>query len=270
MAMKYKNLLLIVALNLVALIILTITLPHLMISPGNTINAHGKIAQDCFACHTPFLGSRPEKCMDCHKVSEIGLKTTQGVAIGREKKNVAFHQNLIEKDCIACHSDHNGVMAFRPISHFSHELLIIDMREQCSDCHTNPGDRLHRKLKANCKQCHTTDAWTPATFDHRDYFRFDRHHEADCETCHVDNNYNNYTCYGCHEHSRSNIREEHYEEGIYDYENCVECHRSGDEDEAERLWRSSRNKADYRSRSEHANHEEAHENHERDDDNDDD
>ena len=30
------------------------------------------------------------------------------------------------------------------------------------------------------------------------------------------------------------------EEGIYDYENCVECHRSGDEDEAERIWRSKR------------------------------
>jgi len=26
--------------------------------------------------------------------------------------------------------------------------------------------------------------------------------------------------------------------GIYDYENCTECHRSGDEDEAEYLWKS--------------------------------
>ena len=47
-----------------------------------------------------------------------------------------------------------------------------------------------------------------------------------------------YTCYGCHEHSRSKIREEHVEEGIRDYENCVEGHRSGDEDEAKRIWRS--------------------------------
>lgn len=34
------------------------------------------------------------------------------------------------------------------------------------------------------------------------------------------------------------IFEEHVEEGIRDYENCVECHRSGDEDEAKRIWRS--------------------------------
>jgi hypothetical protein len=50
----------------------------------------------------------------------------------------------------------------------------------------------------------------------------------------VDNDYTRYTCYGCHEHSRSKIREEHLEEGIYQYENCVECHRSGDAEEGAR------------------------------------
>jgi len=59
-----------------------------------------------------------------------------------------------------------------------------------------------------------------------------------CSRCHENNDYKKYTCYGCHEHSRSNIREEHLEEGIRDFENCTECHRSPDEDEAERLMRS--------------------------------
>jgi hypothetical protein len=36
--------------------------------------------------------------------------------------------------------------------------------------------------------------------------------------------------YGCHEHSRSKIREEHVKEGVSDYENCVECHCSRDEE----------------------------------------
>ncbi len=235
--MKYTRILLIVSLNLAVLIALAVTLPQLMISPGQPIQAHAEITSDCFACHTPFLGSRPEKCVQCHQVDEIGLKTTQGEPIGGEKKSVAFHQRLIEEDCVACHSDHNGVMAFRPISRFSHELVAASMREQCEDCHANPVDSLHRKIEGNCKQCHTIEAWKPATFDHADYFRFDRHHETDCETCHVASDFGSYTCYGCHEHSRSNIRGEHYEEGIYNYENCVECHRSGDEDEAEWRWR---------------------------------
>jgi hypothetical protein len=238
MAMKYKKLLLVVTLNLVVLVALAVIWPHLMISPGKPIPAHREIADDCFACHAPFIGSTPERCMACHKVEEIGLKTTKGVTIGAENKQVAFHQQLIEADCVACHSDHNGVMAFRPISQFSHELVEASVREKCTSCHTNPGDALHRKINDSCNQCHTLDRWRPATFDHDDYFRFDRHHEAECETCHIDNVFDKYTCYGCHEHSRSNIRGEHMEEGIYDYEECVECHRSGDEHEAERRWRS--------------------------------
>ncbi|MEN8108595.1 MAG: hypothetical protein ABFS22_11385, partial [Pseudomonadota bacterium] len=94
-----------------------------------------------------------------------------------------------------------------------------------------PCDNLHQDIKGNCGQCHTEESWVPATFDHDEYFRFDREHTTKCRTCHINNDYSNYTCYGCHEHSRSNIREEHVEEGIHDYENCEECHRSGDEDD---------------------------------------
>lgn len=239
--MKYKTTLLIVAVNLAVILLLAIALPHLMITPGNTIEAHAEFATDCFACHTPFIGSQPEKCVACHKVAEIGLVTSKGMPIGKEQKNVAFHQKLLEADCVACHSDHKGVMAFRPISRFSHDLLEPALQEQCDSCHANPGDALHAKIKGNCAQCHSLAGWTPATFEHDEFFRFDRHHDTDCETCHMESDYSNYTCYGCHEHSRSKIREEHREEGIYDYENCVECHRSGDEDEAERVWRSKNN-----------------------------
>ena len=103
-----------------------------------------------------------------------------------------------------------------------------------------PGDALHLKIKGDCGQCHMQQAWLPATFQHEDFFRSERHHDTECVTCHINNDYAHYSCYGCHEHSRSTIREEPVEEGIYDYENCVECHRSGDEDEAEGIWRSNR------------------------------
>jgi len=236
--MKNKTILLIVTFNLIALVLLAIFAPQLMISPGKTIDAHAELASDCFACHTAFIGSSPQKCIACHKIEDIGKKTTKGLLIEKENKNVAFHQQLIEDDCIACHSDHKGVKAFRPISQFSHRLLQTNLQQQCDSCHSNPVDDLHQKIKGNCGQCHTQEAWLPATFEHENYFRFDRDHNTECVTCHINNDYSNYTCYGCHEHSRSKIREEHLEEGIRDYENCVECHRSGDEDEAKRIWRS--------------------------------
>ena len=236
--MKNKTVFLAVLINLAVWGSLAIIFPHLMISPGKPIDAHAELARDCFACHTPFIGSTPGKCIACHKVDEIGIKTTKGLLISQEKKSVAFHQKLIEEDCVACHSDHKGVKAFRPISQFSHQLLQAMVREQCDACHSIPGDALHQKIQGNCGQCHTQENWLPATFDHEKYFRFDQDHDTECATCHVNNNYNSYTCYGCHAHSRSEIREEHVEEGIYQYKNCVECHRSGDEEEAEYLWRT--------------------------------
>jgi hypothetical protein len=48
----------------------------------------------------------------------------------------------------------------------------------------------------------------------------------------VANDYKKYTCYGCHEHTPAKIKREHLEEGIRNFDNCVECHRSGDKDEA--------------------------------------
>jgi hypothetical protein len=240
MAMKKNRLTLIIAINLAVLALLVFALPQLMVSPGRPIEAHADLADNCFACHTPFIGSTAEKCITCHRVEEIGKLTTTGVPIERENKQVAFHQQLIEEDCVACHSEHKGVKPFRPIGRFSHDLLQVATREQCDGCHSKPGDALHQKIDANCSECHSNEAWLPATFDHRDYFRFDRHHDTECSTCHVDSNYATYTCYGCHEHSRSKIREEHLEEGIYEYENCTECHRSGDEDEAERIWKQRR------------------------------
>jgi hypothetical protein len=40
-----------------------------------------------------------------------------------------------------------------------------------------------------------------------------------------------YTCYGCHEHSRSEVESEHREEGIGNLSNCVRCHPTGREEE---------------------------------------
>lgn len=74
--------------------------PELMISPGKTIDSHAEISSDCFACHTPFIGSTADKCMACHKVADIGIRTTRGLAIDKEKKNVAFHDY---ESCVECH-----------------------------------------------------------------------------------------------------------------------------------------------------------------------
>ncbi|WP_295440637.1 class III cytochrome C family protein [uncultured Thiodictyon sp.] len=230
----------VVAANLVVLLALVLLYPHLMIAPGHLIKAHAALEHDCFACHTPLLGSRPARCQQCHRPNEIGLVTTKGLPIVDTAKLTPFHQGLVERDCVACHSDHRGVRPYRQIARFSHRLLQGSLLEQCSGCHRAPKNELHQALTGNCGQCHNQQAWTPATFDHDRFFRLDGDHNTTCITCHRGNDYTRYTCYGCHEHSRAGIREKHVEEGIYNFDACVECHRSGDDKEGGHQGRSGK------------------------------
>lgn len=220
---------LVLAANLIVIAILAFVYPNLMVGPGKLIPGHKQLETDCFACHAPLRGASSDRCVSCHKTAEIGHLTTTGKPITKPLTSTPFHQKLINQDCVACHSDHAGVKRFRPQKNFNHALLQKATLEQCQSCHKSPADSLHRQISGNCSQCHNQNKWTPATFDHRKYFELDRDHNASCVTCHVANDYSRYTCYGCHEHTPDNIRREHIEEGIRDFDNCVECHRNADE-----------------------------------------
>lgn len=215
--------------NLVALAVLAFVYPHLMVGPGKLIPGHKQLETDCFACHAPFKGASSEQCTDCHKLADIGRLTTLGQPIAKPLTSTPFHQQLVSRDCIACHSDHAGVKSFKQEGHFNHALLKAETRQECQQCHKSPSDSLHKQVSGKCTQCHKQERWTPATFDHDKYFALDNDHNTRCVTCHVRNDYSRYTCYGCHEHSLANIRGEHIEEGIRDFDNCVKCHKSSRE-----------------------------------------
>jgi hypothetical protein len=211
----------------------TLQNPMIFLDPGPVITGHTKIEGDCFQCHTPLLGPNDEKCIACHKPAKIG--------VGKPGK-LLFHHQLQENRCVNCHTDHIGIEAAKATHTFDHSLLVSLSQNACQKCHTSPKDTLHRDmtLTSGCAQCHGTEKWKPATIDHTKYFEFDMDHEAKCSVCHTTTDYKKYTCYECHEHSPEKIRQEHWEEGIRNYETCVTCHRNADEDEAERAWESIR------------------------------
>lgn len=221
----------ILAANLIVLAVLVFVYPNLMVGPGKLIPGHKQLEKDCFACHAPFGGAASERCVSCHKPGEIGRLTSAGLPISKPLTSTPFHQKLSSQDCVACHSDHAGVKRFRVQGRFNHALLQKATRDQCQDCHKSPNDTLHKQISGNCGQCHTQEKWTPATFDHNKFFPLDRDHNTSCVTCHVHNDYSRYTCYGCHEHTPENIRREHIEEGIRNFDNCVKCHRSANEND---------------------------------------
>jgi hypothetical protein len=238
---KRRSALSLIAANVLALVALAFIYPHLMVSPGPLVAAHAELTTDCFACHSPWRGADSKRCMRCHAPAEIGLRTTKGVPVARQGLKISFHQELVEQDCMACHSEHQGVrLTERSPMRFSHALLRGPIRERCESCHAAPTDAIHRQIKTNCAQCHSPQAWKPAKFDHAKLFVLDRNHNTECATCHVNSDFSRYTCYGCHEHQPARIRAEHLEEGIRDFEDCVKCHRSASEEPEGRGSREGR------------------------------
>ncbi|WP_028009257.1 hypothetical protein [Solimonas flava] len=219
----------VVLLGVLALVLLR---PEPMLSPGPLQAAHADLTGDCFACHQPFRGSSAERCIACHQVDRIGRYTTSGAPIaaaGAEPK-VPFHQHLLAQNCMACHAEHQGRAMQHPEAHFSHTLLEPGIRGDCLACHRKPQDSLHATIAGDCQQCHSQEHWRPAQFEHARFFLLEGVHRTSCATCHTGQDFTQYTCFGCHEHSPARVRAEHAEEGITDIDNCAECHRSAEDE----------------------------------------
>ena len=184
---------------------------------------HRTLSSNCAECHgtkqwkpttfdhRKFVASSKSQCISCHKP---------------DRPNDNLHLNAAATSCGVCH----GTNMWKPAT-FDHRKFVASSKSQCISCHKpdRPNDNLHLNAAAtSCGVCHGTNRWKPATFDHNRYFPLDRYHRASCKTCHPGpSGYKTYTCYNCHEHAPAAIAAEHREEGIYRYDNCMKCHRSG-------------------------------------------
>ena len=161
-------------------------------------DAHdGQFGTACGGCHTPE--SWQEATFD-HSITAFPLTGAH-----------------LEVACDACHVDR----------------LFAGTPQACGECHAEP--EFHQgALGTDCGACHEPSGWSPARYDR--FHQFPMDHEvrvaSPCRTCHPDQLLA-YTCYGCHEHDPAEIREEHIKEGITDFQDCVRCHPTGLEDEAE-------------------------------------
>jgi hypothetical protein len=79
----------------------------------------------------------------------------------------------VEVDCYSCHTDARAL------------LDLQSAPRDCDSCHRE--DEPHEgRFGADCAECHSMDAWIPATFDHNlTAFKLDgKHIEVSCEDCH--------------------------------------------------------------------------------------
>jgi hypothetical protein len=87
-----------------------------------------------------------------------------------------------------------------------------------------------------CDDCHSTNAWQPASLDHDDFPIFSGRHAGEwsaCTDCHTNPaDYTVFSCIDCHEHDDPvDLADKHEDEPGYVYEStaCYACHPSGDE-----------------------------------------
>jgi hypothetical protein len=224
-----------IAVGVLAVLALAITVPQRIVSPGALMRGHAQIEGDCFACHAPWRGAASQRCARCHRPADIGLRTTQGVPLPQRTLKMSFHQELIEQDCIACHSDHAGPrLTERSRKPFSHSLLRPPARQLCGSCHAAPPDEAHRDLTVGCARCHRPDRWKPADFDHAALAPIEQKH---CQGCHrppADNLHRPIAgdCQLCHNPKR-------WKPATFDHDKvfaldanhnapCATCHTGGD------------------------------------------
>ena len=200
--------------------------------------AHRSVA--CTSCHRNGYAGTPSDCLSCHQSDFNGASNPS-------------HSGF-PTSCQNCHS----VTAWQPAS-FDHnstgfQLTGAHRTLACTTCHRNgysgtPSDcfACHQSdfngtrnpnhasagFGTNCAECHGTNGWTPATFNHESSFPIaSGRHQFPCTSCHVAaGNYNVFECVLCHEHSQGETNPEHRGVGGYVYESraCYQCHPRGRE-----------------------------------------
>ena len=165
--------------------------------------------QDCYSCHhndEPHEGRFGMDCTACHTVD-----VWSPAAFDHNLSNFPLTGAHVNMTCEACHVGGQ----FQGLS------------TACVACHAEPAFHAGQ-FGTECAACHTTSAWTPAEFNGQHNFPLNHGDGASCATCHP-SSFTTYTCYGCHEHEEAEVREEHLDEGINNFQNCMECHPTGEE-----------------------------------------
>ena len=179
------------------------------------------LSPECYSCHEdyePHLGEFGTVCTICHSV--VSWDFIDFDHSGPYSENCSYcHQKdspfgHYQGQCSACHI----LSGWLPAT-FNHAVANAT---DCVSCHIQNKPANH--FAGQCSLCHSTARWKPATINHT----FPVSHEGAnnrCNLCHPGNNYYTYSCYQCHEHSRSEVKKEH--EGISNLDNCIRCHWDG-------------------------------------------
>lgn len=203
----------------------------------HTQDSYAGLSQECSSCHlsdyqsTTRLNhaqlSLPTECSNCHTLNP-GWQPAQFLIHDNYYVLTGAHVN-ISGDCSSCH-----------ISNYS------DTSQECNSCHqtdynaTQNPQHQAAGFSNDCTECHSTEAWIPASFDHDSQFFpiYSGKHRGEwdnCSDCHITpSNYSDFSCIDCHEHNQTNMNSEHSGINGYSYSStaCLSCHPTGSEEDS--------------------------------------
>lgn len=197
------------------------------------LGAH--LAVECGSCHTTGYTNTPSDCMACHESDFAGVGDPDHVT------------NNFDHYCLACHSmngwtpstfDHNQIGFALTGAHAT--MACIDCHgsgyagtpTDCYACHAggyngvSDPNHLQSGFDHSCTQCHTTDAWQPADYDHNlsQFTLAGAHLAVACAQCHT----NGYTgtamdCLACHSSNYNGAGNPSHAANNFDHD-CTRCH----------------------------------------------
>jgi len=193
---------------------------------------------ECVACHTSEYIGLSSECYSCH-VSDFQT------ALNPDHSSFGFPT--------ACEQCHNDIRWERAVfDHLAESGFLIEGAHQsilCMDCHINnqftglakdcygchqadfnlalDPNHIENDFSEDCLECHSTNAWEPATFDHSvtQFPLTGAHNNVNCADCHT----NGYTqqlptdCFSCHELDFTTVSDPNHLTNNFDHD-CLICH----------------------------------------------
>jgi hypothetical protein len=191
----------------------------------------------CTQCHTKMIFSNVgSKCADCH---------------------ADIHRGQFGANCEQCHSVKGWTVDVKSIQNHNNRFPLIGAHAmaQCDDCHkgaasgqfqglstecgtchlkeyqgtTNPSHSVNQKWFpiAGCQQCHNTNSWAGAIFDHSvtGFPLTGAHATLDCTACHVGGVFTPQStqCVSCHLKDYNATTNPNHAAGGFP-QTCQECH----------------------------------------------
>ncbi len=195
-------------------------------------------AVPCSACHTSTsFKATPTDCSPCHKTQFASTTNPNHAAGGFPTNCTMCHTTTVWQPSTFTHDNTKFPLtgAHRAVAcnqcHTNNQFASLSTN--CADCHhadfiatTNPNHQASG-FPQNCDMCHTTMSWQQATFDHNTtkFPLTGAHATLQCQTCHVNNNYQiTYsTCYQCHSSDFTGAKNPDHVAGNFS-QNCQTCH----------------------------------------------